>query len=323
MAESARGGGQPLGTAVRPDRGGLEQRAALDHERARPHLPSGAAHRQLGLAGQVGLIERKPLRRRQGPVGDHLVTGRQAHQVAGHHLVDRHAAIGSVPDHNRVWSDERREAVECSLRSDLLEGPDRDVRDQDPEKQGIPPRCEHDREHAEDQQDPVGNRQRIGADDAAVGAARASARSLPTRVEASRSLDLGQPGRCGLSGDRDRPTLSPADANPKAGAGEPSSPKSRQHEPSLCGFTAGSATRPGYRRRSAVFPDAAPRARGASRGRQPRKTHCRAAPTPRLAARGRPSRLVRRRARWRRASTTAGSGSSTGQRAPTKRPAPR
>jgi hypothetical protein len=214
MAESARGGGQPLGAAVRGHRGGLELRAALDHERSRPHLFPGAAHDQLRLAAQVGLIEREPLGRRHGPVGDHLITRRQAHQVARHDLVSRHAAVGSVPDHNRVWSDERRQAVERTLRSDFLEGPDRDVRDEDPEKQGVTPRCEHDREHAEYQQDPVGNRQRVGADDARVRAARAFARNLSARLEAPHRLDLGQPGRRSLSGSSDRLTLPPARGDP-------------------------------------------------------------------------------------------------------------
>src|SRR6185437_3690404 len=85
------------------------------------------------------------------------------------------------------------QAVERALGSDLLKGPDHDVRDQDAEKQRIPPRRERDRQHSEDEQDPVGDGQRVGAEDAGVGAARATARKLAAPLEPSRSLDFGKP----------------------------------------------------------------------------------------------------------------------------------
>ena len=82
MAEGARGGGQPGRAAVRADRRRLEERRALDRERARPHRLARPAHDRLGLAGQVGLVQGEPVRRHHGAVGDHLVAGRQAHEVA-------------------------------------------------------------------------------------------------------------------------------------------------------------------------------------------------------------------------------------------------
>ena len=58
-------------------------------------VPRAPQH-QLGLAGQVGLIQRQPVGRDDRSVGDHLIPGGQAHQVADHDVVDRHAAIGAV-----------------------------------------------------------------------------------------------------------------------------------------------------------------------------------------------------------------------------------
>ena len=65
--------------------------------------------------------------------------GRQAHQVADDDLLDRHAAVDPVAHDDRVRSDQRGEPVERALGADLLEGADRDVRDQDPEEQRVAP----------------------------------------------------------------------------------------------------------------------------------------------------------------------------------------
>ena len=83
----------------------------------------GPAHGGLGLAGQVGLIQREPIRRGDGPVGDHLVAGRQAQEIPHHHLVDRHPVVDPVSYDNRLRSDQRGEPVESPLGADLLEGP--------------------------------------------------------------------------------------------------------------------------------------------------------------------------------------------------------
>ena len=101
-----------------------------------------APHRRFGLAGQIGLVQGKPVGRHDCPVGDHLVAGRHADEVSHHHVVERHAAVDPVADHNRVRSDQRGEPVERPLGADLLKRPDRDVRDQDPDEQSVPPRPE-------------------------------------------------------------------------------------------------------------------------------------------------------------------------------------
>jgi hypothetical protein len=107
-------------------------------------------------------------------------------------LVDWHPAVDSLSNDDRVGGDQRREPVERALGADLLKGPDRDVRDEDPEEQGISPRRERDRQHAEEQQDAVGDVQRVGADDARVGAARALARQLAARLETLRCVLLAE-----------------------------------------------------------------------------------------------------------------------------------
>ena len=74
MPERARGLGHLLRAAVRPYRGGFKQRGTLDGERARPHRFAAAADHELGLAGQVGLVEREPVGGHDRPVGDDLVS---------------------------------------------------------------------------------------------------------------------------------------------------------------------------------------------------------------------------------------------------------
>ena len=59
------------------------------------------------------------------------------------------------------------------------------------------------------QQDPVRDRDRVGADDARVRAARWAGRHLPARLHAPRGLDLGQPRGGGLDGCHGAPTLPP------------------------------------------------------------------------------------------------------------------
>jgi hypothetical protein len=182
--------------------------APLDRERAGPDRLAGAANDELGLAGQVRLVEREPVGRHHGAVGHHLIAGREADEVPDDDLVQGDAALGPIADHRGVGRDQRREPVEGALRADLLKRTDRDVRDQDPEEERVPPRAEDERQHAEEEQDPVRDRQRVGADDAGVGAARPLAGELAARLEAARGLGLAQPGGRGLGGGRDAPTLS-------------------------------------------------------------------------------------------------------------------
>ncbi len=183
------------GTAVLADRGRLEQRGAFGDERARPHRLSALTHHRFGLAGEVGLIECQPVGLDQRPIGHDLFARRQPHEVAGDHLLDGHATIGSVANHPCVGGHQRCEPVELALGADLLEGPDRDVRHQDPEKQRISPRRERDREHPEHEQDRVGNGERVGTDDARVRTARPLARRPAARGQAPAGLGAGQPLR--------------------------------------------------------------------------------------------------------------------------------
>ena len=143
-----------------------------------------------------------PSRVEELPVGDDLVAARQADDVAGHNLVDRHAPRRAVPDHRRLRGDERCEPVERALRADLLERPDRDVRDQDPDEERVLPRRERERQDAEREQDPVRDVDRVREDDAPVGAARPLPRKLSASRQAARRLGLTQSGGCdGHGGD--------------------------------------------------------------------------------------------------------------------------
>ena len=195
VAEAARRRGQLRGTAVVADCGRLEQRTAFDDERTGPHRLPAIAHHRFGLAGEVSLIERQPIGLDQRPVRHDLVARRQPHEVVGDHLLDGHATIHPVAHHQCVGRHQRREPVELALGADLLEGPDRDVRHQDPEEQRIPPRRERDRENPEHEQDRVGDGQRVRTDDARVRTARPLRCLPPARGQTPAGLDAGQPPR--------------------------------------------------------------------------------------------------------------------------------
>jgi hypothetical protein len=64
--------------------------------------------------------------------------------------------------------DEQRESIQRPLGADLLRNSDPCVRYQDPEKQGVSPIAEHERNRAKARQAQVEDRQDVGADDAGV-----------------------------------------------------------------------------------------------------------------------------------------------------------
>ena len=207
MTERAGGRGQPRCTTVVANRRRLDESGALEHERTRPHRLPRHSHHRLRFPGQVGLIERKPVRALNGPVRRHLVARSKPHDIPHHELIDRNPSIGPVPDHDHFRRDQRGKPVQRPLRANLLKRPDRDVRDQDPEKQGVLPRPERQGQHAEDKQDPVRDRQRVSANDARVGPARPLTRKRTACYQTPRGLRLGQTRRFALGYGGDQPTL--------------------------------------------------------------------------------------------------------------------
>src|SRR3954451_15531117 len=172
MTEGPRLAKQPLGVALLADRGDLDEAAALDGERTGPDRLAGDATDRAGLPGQEGLVESQALRLDERPVPHHLVAGLEAEHVAVDELLNTDVALGAITNHPRSGRDEQREAVERSLRTDLLRDPDRAVGHEDPEEEGVAPVAEQQRDRAERQQDEVEDGQDVGADDARVRAAR-------------------------------------------------------------------------------------------------------------------------------------------------------
>ena len=187
VAERARRGGQPGRAALRADRRRLEERGALDRERARPHRLARARERRAptrrsGWPRPARARPPTPPSRRRPP-------GRRPSDARGRRPPPGRRgtlAVDPVAHDHRLRRDQRGEPVERALGADLLERPDRDVRDQDPEEQRVLPRPEGDRQHAEEEQDPVRDVQRVGADDAArrsgSSAGAAAARAPPGAV---------------------------------------------------------------------------------------------------------------------------------------------
>ena len=99
----------------------------------------GATDHRFGLAGEVGLVQGEPVSGNDDSVGDHLVARRQPHEVADDDPLDGQPPIDSVADDHCLGCDQRGKPVERPLGADLLEGADRDVRDQDPEEERVLP----------------------------------------------------------------------------------------------------------------------------------------------------------------------------------------
>jgi len=172
MAEGARGRGHLGGVALAADRGRLEVALALDREGAGEDRVADPPHHRFGLAGQLG-TRRAPARRRgrgspSAAIWSPLPIRTRSPTTT---LLDRHLARLTVAHHRRFRHHQRSELVEGALGAHLLEGPDRDVGDEDAEEERVLGVAEDDRRRAEPGEDQVEDRERVGDRDRRVGAA--------------------------------------------------------------------------------------------------------------------------------------------------------
>ncbi len=206
VPERPRSCGQLLRAAVRADRLGFEQPGSFDRERTRPDRVSLVAQDELRLAGEIGLIDGEPVGRHKRSVSHDLVACRDSNRVTDDHILDRQRDVVAVAHHDRLGCDQRREPVELALGADLLERPDRDVRDDDAEKERVTPGVERERQDSEHDEDHVRDGQRVCADDAGVGTTGLAAQQ-PTPCRSRRAVSmLLSPARA----DRDRLTRRPS-----------------------------------------------------------------------------------------------------------------
>jgi len=170
---------------------------ALDREGARADLLAAAARDRRRLAGQDRLVDEQAFAPLERPVGDDLVARLEPDEISLDNLLDRDAALLAVADDEPGRSDERGEPVERPLRPYLLRDPDAGVRDEDDEEQRVLGVPEGERQHAEEEQDQVEEREDVGTDDARVRAARMGRSGRPRRQPPG-GLLLGEPARrCG------------------------------------------------------------------------------------------------------------------------------
>ena len=167
----------------------------LDHERAGQDRVSGEMTGRLGLAGQHRLIEVKIGRREKRPVRDQLIAGLHDHDIVDDELLGRQRASLIIAPHPRRRRDQQREAIECPLRSHLLDDPDRRVGHDDAEEQGVARIPEDQRQRPEDGQDEVEHSQDIGPDDARVGSAGFGSPRATLAGQPSLGLGLAQSRR--------------------------------------------------------------------------------------------------------------------------------
>ncbi len=92
VAEGTRLAGDAGGEAVVADRGHLVGAGALDDERPRANLLAARAAGGLGFTGEDRFVEPQIGGGSTVAVGDQLIAGREQHEVADHHLLDRDRA---------------------------------------------------------------------------------------------------------------------------------------------------------------------------------------------------------------------------------------
>ena len=172
--------------------------AALDAERPRQHaLALGPRHRQR-LTGQRRLVQHQAHRARHIAVGHHLVAGAERDQVSVDDVVQVQHPLAAVPHHPRLRRHQQRGLVEHAFGAQLLDDPDRGVRDQDAREQAVRILAADQDQHQEDGQDQVEQRQRVRPHDALDRAAGGRRRDISPLREASRGLLLAETGGGGL-----------------------------------------------------------------------------------------------------------------------------
>ncbi len=195
MPKGARLSGNAGCIALRPNRLDSEASRALDGEGARANQVPRLGGNRAGFPGQDRLVEPENLARLERPVRDELVTWSEPHEIADDELLDLDASLVAVANNSGRRRDERGEPVESALRPDLLNDPDRRVRDEDSKEERIAPVAEHERDDAEDEQDEVEDREDIGANDAGVGAARRRRLERVALGKQARGFDLREPAQ--------------------------------------------------------------------------------------------------------------------------------
>ena len=116
--------------------------------------------------GEQRLVHRQPTGVDQRAVGDELVAGLDADDVAGDDLVGDELDRAPVTHHLRPRRDQQGELIEGLLRLQLLADPDRRVDDRDHAEERVGKEAEREHEDEEAAEDGVEEREDVGADDA-------------------------------------------------------------------------------------------------------------------------------------------------------------
>jgi hypothetical protein len=101
-----------------------------------------------------------------------LVSGSEAHEVPGHHLVDVERAGLAVAHDGGGRRHERRQPLEGALGAHLLDDPDRGVGDEDAQEERVAPVAIDQGDRTEDREDQVEDREDVGPHDASIRPSR-------------------------------------------------------------------------------------------------------------------------------------------------------
>ena len=159
------------------------------HERAGQRLVAGSLGYRMRFPRQERLVDLEPVGREDHAVDDDLRPRRRVEHVVQHHITDRDLPHGAVAHHARLRCRQDAEAVERSLRAELLHDPDRGVRHQDESEQRILDRPHDQDQHQHPAEQGVEPRQDVRANDLRDGPSR-NGRHVVDRASAHTLIDL-------------------------------------------------------------------------------------------------------------------------------------
>src|ERR1022692_3132048 len=200
MTKRSRLARQPRRETLSPNRRHLIDTSPLAHERTRTQLIADTVANRLGLAAQDRLVHAQIAGRQHPPIGDELIARLDDDEITQHHPLDPNKPLDPLTAHASMWRHQHRQAIEGTLRADLLRDPNPSVRNDHTQKQRIAPITENQRHRTKASENRVENRQHIGADNARVRTTRNATRpgiaAAPSRglvLSQARLLTLRRP----------------------------------------------------------------------------------------------------------------------------------
>ena len=136
-----------------------------DHKASREHRFAGGLGHRLRLTGEEGLVDFETLRCQHLAVDRHLVAPTYLDHIVQHDLLERDVEDPTRADDVAPWCGQHSQPIECPLRADLLEDPDRRIGHEDDAEERILRRPNHHSHDEQGSQDGVEASEHVGPHD--------------------------------------------------------------------------------------------------------------------------------------------------------------